>query len=110
MSCSTPEIDVEQLARASAAGATVIDVREASEYVAGHVPDATPIPMAQLASRIDELDESRPVYVLCATGGRSAAMTDLLVAAGLNAYSVAGGTVAWSHSGRALETGAPRKN
>ena len=34
-------------------------------------------------------------------------MTALLVAAGYDAYSVAGGTTAWARSGRALEPGAP---
>ena len=87
---------------------TVVDVREPGEYVAGHVPGATLIPMGQLASRLAELDKSRPVYVVCASGNRSAAMTDLLRAAGYDAYSVAGGTSAWARSGRPVETGAPR--
>lgn len=107
MSNRTPEIDIEQLAGAAEAGAHVIDVREASEYVAGHVPGATLIPMGHLASRLTDLDRSRPVYVVCASGNRSAAMTDLLVASGYEAYSVVGGTAAWARSGRPLETGAP---
>ena len=87
--------------------AHVIDVREASEYVAGHVPGAQLIPMGHLAGRLTELDRSRPVYVVCTSGNRSAAMTDLLVAHGYRAYSVAGGTSDWARSGRPLETGAP---
>ncbi|MDT0188561.1 rhodanese-like domain-containing protein [Microbacterium sp. ARD31] len=106
MSSRTPEIDIERLAGAAEVDAHVIDVREASEYVAGHVPGATPIPMGHLASRLRELDRSRPVYVVCASGNRSAAMTDLLVAQGYEAYSVAGGTTAWARAGRPLETGA----
>ncbi len=107
MSSRTPEIDIERLARAAEVDAHVIDVREADEYVAGHVPGATPIPMGHLASRLGELDRSCPVYVVCASGNRSAAMTDLLVANGYEAYSVAGGTTAWARSGRPLATGAP---
>jgi rhodanese-related sulfurtransferase len=107
MSQSTPEIDIEQLARSADDDATVIDVREPGEYVAGHVPGATPVPMGQLPSRLGELDRSRPVYVVCASGNRSAAMTDLMVASGFDAYSVAGGTAAWARSGRPVETGAP---
>ena len=87
-------------------GATVVDVREPGEYVAGHVPGATLIPMGQLSSRLGELDKSRPVYLVCASGNRSAAMTDLLRASGYDAYSVAGGTSAWARSGRPVETGA----
>ena len=108
MSETTSEIDVDRLAGAQAAGAIVVDVREASEYVAGHVPGAVLMPMGQLPSRMGELERTRPVYVVCASGNRSAAMTDLLVAAGYDAHSVAGGTAAWARSGRPLETGASR--
>ncbi len=65
------------------------------------------MPMGQLASRLGELDKTRPVFVVCASGNRSADMTDLLFAAGYDAYSVAGGTTAWAQSGRPVETGAP---
>ena len=104
---STPEIDIEQLDRAQSGDATVIDVREASEYVTGHVPGAKLVPMTPLSFRIGEIDKTRPVYVICASGNRSAAMTDVLVAAGYDAYSVAGGTAAWARSGRPLEAGVP---
>jgi rhodanese-related sulfurtransferase len=107
MSRDTPEIDVDQLASAVERDATVIDVRQPSEYVAGHVPGARLVPMGQLPSRLADLDQSQPVYVVCASGNRSAAMTDLLVANGFDAYSVAGGTAAWARSGRPVETGVP---
>ena len=107
MSQTTPEIDVEHLERARFDGITVVDVREPGEYVAGHVPGSTLMPMGQLASRLGELDRARAVYVICATGNRSAAITDLLVASGYDAYNVAGGTAAWARSGRPLETGLP---
>lgn len=107
MSSRTPEIDIEQLVSALSGEAALIDVREASEYVAGHVPGARPMPMTRLTAHLTELDKTRPVYVVCASGNRSASMTDLLVASGYNAYSVTGGTIAWVRSGRPLETGAP---
>jgi rhodanese-related sulfurtransferase len=107
VSSRTPEIDIEQLDRARSGDATVIDVREPGEYVTGHVPGAALVPMIELSFRLGELDKTRPVYVLCASGNRSAAMTDVLVAAGYDAYSVTGGTAAWARSGRPLETGVP---
>ncbi len=109
MSRTCPQIDIEQLARAASDNAAVVDVREPAEYVAGHVPGAALVPMGQLASRLGDLDRTRPVYVVCASGNRSATMTDLLVAAGYDAYSVAGGTSAWAWSGRPIETGAPAR-
>ncbi|MFC6287406.1 rhodanese-like domain-containing protein [Nocardioides sp. GCM10027113] len=104
MTQPTPEIDIEAFA-ASRDGATVVDVREPGEYVAGHVPGARLMPMGQLAARMDELDRGTPVYVICASGNRSLAMTDLLRASGFDATSVAGGTKAWASSGRPVEEG-----
>ena len=100
----TPEISLEAYATEREAGTTV-DVRERAEYAQGHVPDAVLVPMGQLASRLDELDRSSRVHVICAAGNRSKAMTDLLLAAGFDAVSVSGGTSAWSRSGRAVRVG-----
>jgi rhodanese-related sulfurtransferase len=99
------EVSIEQFAAAHADGATVIDVREPMEYVGGQVPGAVLVPMGQLPSRTTELERSRPVYVICATGNRSGAMTDYLRHVGFDAYSVAGGTSAWLSSGRPVVTG-----
>ncbi len=100
----TPEIDIEQFAAARSSG-TVVDVREHHEFAAGHVAGAVPIPMGHLTARMHELDRTRPVYVICATGNRSLAMTDLLRSVGFDAWSVSGGTAAWARSGRPVEGG-----
>ena len=101
---TTPEIDVEELAATHERG-LLVDVREPDEYVAGHVPGAVLIPMSQLATRMGEIDKTSPVFVICASGNRSSAITDLLRGAGFDAVSVAGGTGAWTRSGRPLEGG-----
>jgi rhodanese-related sulfurtransferase len=105
MATPTPETDLDSFARHHQAGATVLDVREPGEYVEGHVPGALPLPMGQLPGRLGELDVSEPVFVLSASGARSSAMTDVLTAAGFEAYSVAGGTQGWAETGRQLVTG-----
>ena len=104
MSQSTPTITVDHLAERQDDG-TLIDVREGNEYVRAHIPGARLVPMGQLPSRVDELDRSRPVWVVCASGNRSQAMADLLCARGFEAYSVAGGTRDWMASGRPVERG-----
>ena len=101
---ATPEIGIEELAAAHGSG-VLVDVREPDEYVAGRVPGALSIPMGQLANRVGEIDRTSPVFVICASGNRSSAMTDLLRGAGFDAVSVAGGTGAWERSGRPLEGG-----
>jgi rhodanese-related sulfurtransferase len=97
------EITTDQTAAVLAEGATLIDVREVAEYREGHLPGAVNIPMGQLPSRLGELDRTQPVYVVCASGNRSSAMTEVLAAAGFDATNVAGGTSAWIRSGRPIE-------
>ena len=54
----------------------------------------------------DELPEDRPLYIVCASGGRSLrAATALQNQAGIEAISIAGGTKAWVASGRDYVTG-----
>ncbi len=101
---ATPEIDIEEFAAARGSG-LLLDVREPDEYVRGHVAGAVLVPMSQLANRIGEIDDTSPVFVICASGNRSGAMTDLLRSAGIDAVSVTGGTGAWERSGRPLEEG-----
>ena len=105
----TPEIGIDQFAEAVRDGAAIVDVREPGEYVAGHVPGAVLIPMGQLPGRMAELYRGAPVYVVCASGNRSATMTGFLRNAGFDAYSVADGTSGWARSGRPVVGGnAPR--
>ena len=97
------QVDIEQMASAIEREATVVDVREPEEYGEGHIPGAVNIPMGQLPVRFGDLDRDEPVYVVCATGHRSSAMTEVLTAAGFNAINVSGGTSAWIRSGRPVE-------
>lgn len=97
------EITIDQVAAAMGGDGAVVDVREPAEYHEGHIPGAVNIPMGQLTSRLAELDRQRPVYVVCASGNRSSAMTEVLTAAGFDAINVAGGTSAWIRSRRLVE-------
>ncbi|HEX6246270.1 MAG TPA: rhodanese-like domain-containing protein [Nocardioidaceae bacterium] len=99
------EVDIDQFAQAHAEGATVIDVREAREYVSGHVDGAVLIPMGYVPSQMARLPKDEPLYLICRSGNRSLAMADFLRASGYDARSVAGGTVAWTRSGRPLVDG-----
>ena len=99
------EVDLEQFEAAHAAGATVLDVRNPDEYVAGHVAGAVLIPLGELAARQDEIPKGNPLYVICALGGRSLTATKALVEAGYEAVSVAGGTNGWVERGGAIVTG-----
>lgn len=77
----------------------LIDVREADEYVSGHVPGAINIPLSELVGRESECGLGDTVYVICQAGGRSARACEHL-SQQLNLQSVSfvnvlGGTGAW---------------
>jgi hydroxyacylglutathione hydrolase len=82
----------------------VIDVREPWEYRLGHVPGALLVPLGELAGRLDEIDRSRPVAVICQSGNRSQSGAALLGQKGFKTvYNVLGGTGAWAHHGLPIE-------
>jgi rhodanese-related sulfurtransferase len=83
--------------------AYLLDVRENSEWDAGHAPGAVHIPLGTLGERIDEVPKDQKVYVICRSGGRSARATQALNKAGRNAVNVAGGMQDWATGGRTME-------
>lgn len=100
-----PSISVAQLHEQGIdpAKAILLDVREDDEWAAGHAPDAVHIPMGELSSRLEELDD-KDVYVVCRSGGRSARVTQFLNQNGWDATNVDGGMSVWAHEQRALVT------
>lgn len=53
------------LARVRAGRVTVLDVRPAEEYRAGHIPGALSIPLAALRRRLAELPQRRQIVAYC---------------------------------------------
>ncbi len=42
---------------------TTLDVRQPTEYEAGHIPGAKLIPLPDLTNRLSEIDHNKPVMV-----------------------------------------------
>jgi len=81
---------------------TILDVRSADEFAAGHLRDAKHIPLADLGNRIGELDKSknRTVVVVCQTGARADKAARQLQAAGFeDVHALEGGQAAWTAAG-----------
>jgi rhodanese-related sulfurtransferase len=82
----------------------LIDVRTGMEFAsvhataARHVPLSSLDPAAVMRQRAAGADD--PVYIICASGMRSASAAQAFIDAGFsNVYSVAGGTSAWAAAG-----------
>ena len=56
----------------------ILDVREQSEYNAGHIPGVTLIPLKDVSNRLNEIPKDKPVIVTCRSGNRSGQATDFL--------------------------------
>ena len=82
----------------------LLDVREDDEWNRGHAVDAQHIPMGQVAARLDEIDRSATLYVICKAGGRSAKVAQLLARSGFEPVNVDGGMLAWAEAGRPVVT------
>jgi len=101
-----PEVDLASFEAAWRDGATVLDVRNLDEYEEKHVPGAVLVPLPELGGRIDEVPAGRPLYVICARGGRSrSAAQALRVQLGWEVVNVADGTEGWAASGRPTVVG-----
>ena len=79
-------------------GALIVDVRDASEYSAGHIVDAVNIPYTALQSRINEIEKykEKPVVVTCKMGQHSGMAGTILKKAGFQDVSrLKGGYAEW---------------
>jgi glyoxylase-like metal-dependent hydrolase (beta-lactamase superfamily II)/rhodanese-related sulfurtransferase len=85
----------------------VLDVRQADEYAAGHLPGATHIELGALADHLDAVPAG-PVAVMCGHGERAMTAASLLARAGRRGLAVlAGGPGEWAAAtSRRLDEGA----
>ncbi len=85
-------------------GAALLDVREQTEWDAGHARAARHVPLGNLEAELSALPRERRLVVVCRSGHRSAQATALLVRAGFKAVNLDGGMRAWAAAGLLVET------
>jgi rhodanese-related sulfurtransferase len=107
--------DTDQLTRAElldrvrAGTATVIDVRPAAEYAAGHIPSAVSLPLDELQARLAELPDGTEIVAYC-RGANCVLAHDavrLLAARGRAARRLADGMLEWRLDGLPVAAGKP---
>ncbi|OMF35194.1 sulfurtransferase [Paenibacillus sp. FSL H8-0548] len=91
----TPEALLEHIENGEIDGNQVIDVREAFEWDFYHMDASILIPMNTIPTRLGEIDDSKPIYIVCAHGVRSAAVCQYLEEQGYSSlHNVTGGMAA----------------
>lgn len=100
----------ELLKRARSGEVTVLDVRPASEYEAGHIPGALSVPLDELKARIKQLPKGREVIAYCR--GPYCVMAIEAVAQlrkkGFRAFRMEQGVTDWRARSWKVETGPER--
>lgn len=85
----------------------ILDVRTAKEYAGAHIKGSLLADWnnkEEFNRRIAFVDKSKPVYVYCLAGSRSAAAAKQMRNAGFqNVYELSGGINAWKAAGKSLE-------
>lgn len=75
----------------------LLDAREPSEYVEGHIPNAVNIPLNQIRSRLAEIPADKEIIVNCRVGLRSYIGVRMLVQNGFdNVKNLSGGYMTYS--------------
>jgi rhodanese-related sulfurtransferase len=103
------EVNVDEAQRKLASGkARLIDVREESEWAAGHARGAQHMGKGVIERDIEERvpDKKTELILYCGGGFRSALSADSLQRMGYtNVASMAGGWRAWQEAGAPIEKG-----
>jgi len=69
----------------------LVDVRDADEFQAGHVPGAINLPLNQIRHRLGELPRDREVWLYCGVGQRAYYATRVLMQNGFRVKNLPGG-------------------
>jgi len=93
-------------------GAPVIDVRTPGEFSKGHLQNALNIDWNgdNFETEISKIDKSKPVFVYCLSGARSASAADQMRSNGFKeVYELRGGILKWRAANLPETTGAKAK-
>lgn len=88
-------VDVQTAFERQQKGSLLVDVREKSEFDAGHAQGAISLPMSELNNRYQEIPQDQEILVICKSGGRSGQVCQALGQAQYNVTNVAGGSLDW---------------
>ena len=86
--------------------AQLVDVRTTGEYGGGHLPKSQNVDFrsADFTQKVQTLDKTKPTFVYCLSGGRSAEAANIMRQNGFtNVYEMGGGYLKWTTKMKPVE-------
>ncbi len=81
----------------------LIDVRTPQEFASGHIPGAVNIAVEELAQRLNEVPQDKPVVLYCRSGNRSGQAAQILDRAGYGQIYDLGAIITWAEQGYPIQ-------
>ncbi|MCU0265830.1 MAG: rhodanese-like domain-containing protein [Actinomycetia bacterium] len=97
-----PAVGADEARTLVSQGAALLDVRESTEWNAGHAPQAVHVPVSRLQDLARRVPKGKKVVVVCRSGNRSAHVVRTLAGQGYDAVNLSGGMHAWRSAGGAV--------
>jgi rhodanese-related sulfurtransferase len=74
-----------------------LDVRTESEFLSGHIENSIHIPLQELPTRLDEIEQlkQKDIIVYCRSGARSGKATNILIKNNFKVQNLSGGILDW---------------
>ena len=91
-------IQPHQLQKKLSDSIQLVDVRTSQEFLEGHIEGAVNIDVnrPEFSTEIQKMDKSKPVYIYCRSGKRSASAADKMEELGFTRiYDLSGGIISW---------------
>ncbi len=102
-----PQLSADEFEKYTTASGNLLDVRTATEYRTVHIAHSMQADWnnkQEFTDRVQYLDKTKPLYVYCAAGIRSAAAAKWLRSNGFTqVYELTGGIVNWQQAGKPVE-------
>ena len=74
-----------------------LDVRTESEFLSGHIENSIHIPLQELPTRLDEIEQlkQKDIIVYCRSGARSGKAINILIKNNFKVQNLSGGILDW---------------
>lgn len=94
----TPPDEIHQLLESNPDAITILDIRAAVDFAAGHIEGAINIPLAEVGRRLEEINKEKPVYIFCYSGQTAGQTQVNLRINGFNSFIANRAMLGWNNA------------